>query len=327
MLSIVVLTHNRRALLEKCLRSLLAQDCSAKELEVIVSDDGSTDGTSAMVEKMALRMPNLRYAYQVHKGIPAARNLGLKEASGEIIAFLADDYELAPDYARTVIRLLEEHPEAMVVRFKVVPASRNLSNLIGHWCYSFGLIRRLIPDSTRGKGIFNRAARRLRAVAKYEEKATMKHGLEAAGGAAFRREVFQILGMFDESLKRSEDTDMGFRLRKQKIGFYYYPIHQIFHNYEQFPRQALVKSFRTGKNRHKFQRKHIFKNKDCTLTTFALAAEKISGIAEALLYCFRIGALLEVLLLAPFLLLLETANKLGYLTAILQERYVASRRE
>src|SRR5215212_5035612 len=109
-LSIVVLTYNRRELLASCLKSLLAQTDAGAPLEVLVVDDGSTDGTSDLVVSLADSHPHLRYCPQPHGGIAAARNTGIRNATAGIIAIVADDYILAPDYARTVIGFFREHP-------------------------------------------------------------------------------------------------------------------------------------------------------------------------------------------------------------------------
>src|SRR4029078_7560330 len=81
--------------------------------EIIVSDDGSRDGTRAMVERLQTRHPHLKYAGQPHRGIPSARNNGIAHAPGDIVAIVADDSLLEPTYASTIVQFFEERPEAM----------------------------------------------------------------------------------------------------------------------------------------------------------------------------------------------------------------------
>ncbi|HXH07157.1 MAG TPA: glycosyltransferase [Vicinamibacterales bacterium] len=99
--SVVVPTHNRRDKLLNCLDALARQSILPQEFEVLVVDDGSTDGTDEAVQ--ARRYPfRLRYYRQERQGPGAARNLGLEHAEGELVLFTGDDIVADP-------RLLEEH--------------------------------------------------------------------------------------------------------------------------------------------------------------------------------------------------------------------------
>lgn len=90
--TVIVPTYNRKALLQECLTSLLAQTYPKDCYEIIIVDDGSTDGTEGFVQSMA-QSPNPRVSYfnQDNRGPAAARNLALKNAQGEIIACTDDD--------------------------------------------------------------------------------------------------------------------------------------------------------------------------------------------------------------------------------------------
>lgn len=307
MVTVVVLTRNRRKLLEKCLSTLMAQDCAPFEFEVVVMDDGSEDDTREAVEALTQRHANLRYVYQPHRGIPAARNRGLAEARGGLVAFVADDYELAPDYVPTVRRLFDEQPEMKVLRFKVVAAGKNFSDRVGHMYYTYSVLQRLIPASADTSGFLDR----LRTVARYREEATTDHHLEAAGGAAYRREVFDVAGTFDESLLRGEDSDFAARLRRHGIPILYYPFHCIRRHYEPFFREALAKSFRAGMNSYRYHRKH-------ESGSGAAVMGKLFAIAAALVYSGHTGHLRGFILNYPWLTLLEVANKLGFLAATIK---------
>src|SRR5205823_4452069 len=92
----------------RAIDSVLAQTYSNWELLVI--DDGSTDGTRAVVERYE-RDPRVRYLRQDHQGVSAARNLGLAESRGEIIAHLDSDNVWYPRYLEAVTQALARHPE------------------------------------------------------------------------------------------------------------------------------------------------------------------------------------------------------------------------
>ena len=100
-ISVVVPTHNRKATLLKCLRALEKQSVLPQEFEVVVVDDGSTDGTREMLESE--RFPfALTYTHQPNRGPGAARNLGITRAQGEFVLFIGDDIIADP-------HLLEQH--------------------------------------------------------------------------------------------------------------------------------------------------------------------------------------------------------------------------
>lgn len=102
-ISVIVPTYNRKEKLRQCLESLFNQDYSQEIFEIIVIDDGSTDGTRDMLKGLSSRQPNLRYLFQSHKGPAAARNLGIKHAKANIVGFIDNDCILKNDWIRKMI--------------------------------------------------------------------------------------------------------------------------------------------------------------------------------------------------------------------------------
>jgi len=103
LLSVIIPTYNRKGVLVKCLNALFHQTCLRSVYEVLVVDDGSTDGTEEVMRKFAASAPvKFRYCRQEHKGPAAARNVGIRNARGKIILFIGDDIIATPN-------LLEEH--------------------------------------------------------------------------------------------------------------------------------------------------------------------------------------------------------------------------
>lgn len=318
MLSIVVLTHNRRELLRRCLRSLALQDWPAEKFEIIVADDGSSDGTPELVRGLAACRANLRYYWQPRRGVAGARNLGLRHARGSFVSFVADDYELASDYIRTAMRLFAEQPERMVVRFKVVGAGSDFGSRASSLYYELGYVRRLAVW-----GVARRPARIFWALAAHRERATEEHGLEPAGAACFRREVFERAGWFDESFERAEDTEFGERLRAHGIPIHYYPQHIIRHHLEPFPRAALAKAYRSGRYRYLYYRRVGVAGGGAPSGWFALGVEKAAAVAGLLVHCARNGLLGKLLVFGPCLAAIELANKLGFLRESLRRGQLA----
>ena len=90
-ISIIIPVYNKEAYLERCLDSVLAQ--THKSLEVLLIDDGSTDGSPAICEKYAKKDPRIRVLTQENAGASAARNAGIEAAGGDYIGFVdADDW-------------------------------------------------------------------------------------------------------------------------------------------------------------------------------------------------------------------------------------------
>ena len=96
-LTVVVPTHNRAAILEKCIRALDRQTLPPDSYEVIVSDDGSEDDTRERAEQAAREARcRVRYLYQVNQGANKARNEAIRIAEGRILLFINDDTIAAP---------------------------------------------------------------------------------------------------------------------------------------------------------------------------------------------------------------------------------------
>lgn len=111
MISVIIPTHNRAALLAEAIRSVQAQ--SSADYEIIVADDGSTDDTPQVAAQFGRAVNYLRLP---HRGQPAAtRNAGLRAAQGEFIAFLDSDDFFLPDKFAQQLPLLQAKPEVGLV--------------------------------------------------------------------------------------------------------------------------------------------------------------------------------------------------------------------
>jgi glycosyltransferase involved in cell wall biosynthesis len=89
-LTVITPTYNRQPILAKCLTALEQQKLAA-DYELLVIDDGSSDGTVEWLASNQATFPHVRVVQQAHAGITAARNLGVKEAKGDVIVFVDSD--------------------------------------------------------------------------------------------------------------------------------------------------------------------------------------------------------------------------------------------
>lgn len=117
--SVIVPTRNRPQDLRRCLEALAAQDFTAAGYEVIVCDDGSDEDVRSVVEEVKSEGLNLRYVRQPPRGPAAARNLGIREARGRVVAMT--DSDTLPDrvWLRKLYEALAAHPDAVAVEGKV----------------------------------------------------------------------------------------------------------------------------------------------------------------------------------------------------------------
>jgi glycosyltransferase involved in cell wall biosynthesis len=114
LVSVVMPTHNREAMLDLAIESVRSQ--TLDDLELLIVDDASTDGTAEMLARKApsdRRIRILRLA--VNSGCDAARNMGVSQARGRYLAFLDDDDLFLPERLEQAVRRLEEAPELDVV--------------------------------------------------------------------------------------------------------------------------------------------------------------------------------------------------------------------
>jgi glycosyltransferase involved in cell wall biosynthesis len=204
--SVVIPTYNRAHTVGDAVASVLAQRFEG--LEVIVVDDGSTDGTR---ERLAeVRDGRLRYVMGRHAGVAAARNLGVKHARGELIAFLDSDDLWRPDKLASEVAFLERHPEADAV-------FTDLEKLDGGRSYpSFMRETAVFAEHLRRRGhpeSLLLSTREMRLIL-LEEVPVKPSALTV------RRRAFEQAGAFDETWSSSEDWEFLLRFaRAHRLGY------------------------------------------------------------------------------------------------------------
>ncbi|HWG08547.1 MAG TPA: glycosyltransferase family 2 protein [Solirubrobacteraceae bacterium] len=193
--SVVVVCWNAQAVVGRCLEQLLEQDYP--NFELIVVDDGSTDGTLAVAEAAAATGALKLVRGGRNRGCPAARNIGLRHARGELVAFVDADGFAAPDWLRRVVASFEQ--------------DRGIGGVASTVFYADN------PLVLNGAGgTVNRQgwAADLSMNESYEDAELATEALYPMGcGMAFTREALERVGAFDERMVNYyDDVDYGIRV-------------------------------------------------------------------------------------------------------------------
>lgn len=113
--SVVIPTYNRKPILEKCLRAMeqqrLAAEGPVRGYEIVVVDDGSTDGTVEWLRANAAQFPHVKLFEQNHLGPAAARNLGVEKGTGDTIIFIDSDLVVLEGF-------LQHHADALTAAYQ-----------------------------------------------------------------------------------------------------------------------------------------------------------------------------------------------------------------
>lgn len=111
--SVIIPVYNIETYLRECLESVCNQ--TLEDIQILVIDDGSTDGSAAICQEYAARYPDkLTYFYKENGGSASARNMGLEHAVGEYIGFIDSDDWVDPDMYEKMYRTAKEHDADMV---------------------------------------------------------------------------------------------------------------------------------------------------------------------------------------------------------------------
>ncbi|MFH2013294.1 MAG: glycosyltransferase [Pseudomonadota bacterium] len=180
-ISVIIPTYNRANFIEEAIESVLSQ--SYKDFELIVVDDGSTDETGKLVQRYGER---IFYIYQNKKGVSHARNTGIKNSSGEYIAFLDSDDKWLPDKLATQMDFFTHNPDALICHTEEIWFRNNarVNPMKKHRKYSGMIFDKVLPLC-----------------------------IISPSSVMLRREIFfDKIGFFDENLPACEDYDLWLRI-------------------------------------------------------------------------------------------------------------------
>ena len=182
LISVIIPTYNRETVLPRAITSVLAQ--KGADFELIIVDDGSTDSTNNFIESRS-PFPVPRVFHQENKGPAAARNLGIKHAQGEWIAFLDSDDEWKPGKLKAQLKFFEENPEYFICQTEEI------------WIRNGTRVNPMKKHQKFGGWIFEKC---------------LPLCVVSPSAVMMRRKLFGEVGLFDESLPACEDYDLWLRI-------------------------------------------------------------------------------------------------------------------
>jgi len=216
-ISVVVCTRNRPERLEKCLSSMRGLSPGPQEI-IVVDNDPASGLTGPVVE----RFPEVSYVREPRPGLSAARNAGVLNCRGEIVAFTDDDVLVDPGWIQGIGDALRDR-DMIAMTGLVLPAELatraqyifQFGGPVFGWEYRPVIFGGAFFASTRHRG-------------------ARVWSLGAGANMAFRREAFERVGLFDERLGAgaagcSEDSEMWYRLLAEGHQCVYAPTAVVFH--------------------------------------------------------------------------------------------------
>lgn len=206
-ISVIIPTYNRKNALVQTLESLSQQ--SYKDFEVILVDDGSTDGTKEIIKKFNFPF-EIQYIFQQNKGPASARNIGIKKAKGEIIFFTGDDIILSSDLLKEHLRIYQIDSKKLAVlgytqwapQIRMTPFRKYVADY--HFAYSSII-----------------------------DKQNVNWGCFYTSNISIQRRFLEEVGLFDEEFLYAayEDTELAYRLFKKGMKIVFNKKAIAYHNH------------------------------------------------------------------------------------------------
>lgn len=189
-ISVIVPVRNEAEFIERCVQSLTAAAYPHDKLEIIVVDGMSDDDTAAIVRRIAAADARVRLLENVHRTVPHAMNLGIAASTGDVIVRVDGHACVAEAFLRASVDALHAHGEAWCVGGPIETVS---TTPVG---------RAIATAMSSPVGVGNARFR----LGDYEGY------VDTIAFGAYRRWVFDKIGLFDEELVRNQDDELNYRL-------------------------------------------------------------------------------------------------------------------
>ncbi|MFE1645649.1 glycosyltransferase family 2 protein [Microbacterium sp. P01] len=207
--SVIVPVYNAVAHLRACVASILAQ--THRDLEVILVDDGSTDGSGELCDELGAADARLRVIHQRNGGIGAAQNAGLDVASGSFITFCDNDDLMSPHLVKRLLDVLvETDADISCCRWWNVGASTAAASLAAHTDDPPGEVLAFDDAARSYQTVFSSALRRLR-------RDELRYFSEANWGKLYRASMFDGIRFPAGRYAQDVSVAMDLYLRARRV--------------------------------------------------------------------------------------------------------------
>lgn len=217
MLSVILCTYNRERYIYNVLHSIAVG--SYADYEVVFVDNNSSDHTHDECLRFHADHPQVtvRYFFEPAQGLSHARNRGIAEARGDVLVYVDDDALVNPEYLQTYADFFDRHPDAMAAGGPILPQYDGCEE--PRWMSHY--TRQLIT----GKLDLG-----------HHEREFPKGAFPGGGNAAYRKSVFDTVGLFNTDLGRkgdsligAEEKDLFDKMTSHGMRFYYLPTAILYH--------------------------------------------------------------------------------------------------
>jgi glycosyltransferase involved in cell wall biosynthesis len=192
--SLILPCRNEAQFIERCLDSIVQNDYPAEQLEILVADGLSTDGTRDRIMKFAHRHSFIRVIDNPARTTPAGLNAAIRASTGQIIVRMDAHASIEQDYLSKCVALLQSTD------------ADNVGGIMKTLPQTPGLIGNAIALCLKhGFGVGNSA---------FRTHVSELTNVDTVFGGCYRRQVFERIGMFNERLVRGQDLEFNLRLKK-----------------------------------------------------------------------------------------------------------------
>ncbi|SFE51098.1 Glycosyltransferase, GT2 family [Chitinophaga sp. CF118] len=217
-ISVVICTRNRPTAMQNCLTSLTK--CLDNDFEIVVVDNAPDNN---LTELVVAKFPGVKYVLEKRKGLDIARNTGARYATHNIIAYTDDDVIIPSNWIQNV-KSCFDNPLTMAVTGIVLPAELETYSqyVFEHdWSFNKGYLPRVFDH---------------RYFLDHVETGVPAWDIGAGANMAFRKEAFELVGLFDERLDVgasgcSGDSEMWYRILAEGWNCNYYPHLYVYHQH------------------------------------------------------------------------------------------------
>ena len=192
-ISILIPTFNEEDFIEDCVKSLICDSYPIEQIEVLIIDGGSHDKTIEIVQALQVHFSRIKLLRNINKTVPAAMNLGLKEASNPILVWCGSHAKYNKDYLKHSVNTLLSEP----------------------YCASAGGVITPIAKTRMGKSIAIATSHKFGIGNAQYRYATESAVVDTVFGGCFYKASADAIGGFNEEWTRNQDYEFNYRLRSE----------------------------------------------------------------------------------------------------------------